>query len=440
MATQTQQSERSEPHPGRRLPPTVRRFLDTEASSGILLLVAALVALVWANSPWSASYRSLWHTDVTVNFGRYVLEGDLHHWVNDALMVVFFFVVGLEIKRELVNGKLRDPRTAAMPAFAALGGMIVPAGLYLLVNVGGDGSRGWGIPMATDIAFAVGVVALLGSRVPSSLKLFLLTLAIVDDIGAIIVIGVFYSSGLQPQFLGLAAALIIIIYVINRAGVVTLAPYLVLGAVLWLAVYASGVHATISGVILGLLTPARSFLPASVAKEWASDLRDEPTVHELEAMRRLARHAVSPAERIGHILHPWSSFLIVPIFALANAGVAIRADAFDAPGATAVTLGVMLGLVLGKTLGIAGAAWLAARLGVARLPEGANWPMMFAIAAVAGIGFTVSLFVAELAFDAGPLQDSAKLGVLAASAVAAVLGGMTLSWACRQKAVLPEPR
>ncbi len=439
MATQTHQPERLEPHPGRPLPAGVRRFLDTEASSGILLLVAALVALVWANSPWSASYESLWHTDVTVNFGRYVLEGDLHHWVNDALMVVFFFVVGLEIKRELVNGKLRDPRTAAMPAFAALGGMVIPAALYFLVNAGGEGSKGWGIPMATDIAFAVGIVALLGARVPSSLKLFLLTLAIVDDIGAIIVIGVFYSSGLQPQFLGAAAALIIVIYVINRAGVVTLAPYLVLGAVLWLAVYASGVHATISGVILGLLTPARSFLPASVAREWASDLRDEPTVHELEAMRRLARHAVSPAERIGHILHPWSSFLIVPIFALANAGVAIRADAFDAPGATAVTLGVMLGLVLGKTLGIAGAAWLASRLGLARLPEGANWPMMFSIATVAGIGFTVSLFVAELAFEAGPLQDSAKLGVLAASAVAAVIGGIALSRACRHKAVLPEP-
>jgi NhaA family Na+:H+ antiporter len=355
-------------------------------------------------------------------------------------MVVFFFVVGLEIKRELVDGKLRDPRTAAMPAIAALGGMVVPAALYLLVNAGGSGSKGWGIPMATDIAFAVGIVALLGSRVPSSLKLFLLTLAIVDDIGAIIVIGIFYSSGLQPQFLGLAAALVIAIYVINRAGIVALAPYVVLGAALWLAMYASGVHATISGVILGLLTPARRFLPASLAREWAADLRDEPTVHELEAMRRLARHAVSPAERIGHVLHPWSSFLIVPIFALANAGVPIRADAFDAPGAVAVTGGVMLGLVLGKTLGIAGAAWFAARLGLARLPEGANWPMMFAISAVAGIGFTVSLFVAELAFDAGPLQDSAKLGVLAASAVAAIIGAIALSRACRDKAALGEAR
>ena len=437
MSTQTDRPE-VDALPGRRLPRSVRVFLETEASGGILLLAAALVALVWANSPWSASYQSLWHTDITVNFGRYVLEGDLHHWVNDALMVVFFFVVGLEIKGELVHGKLRDPRTAAMPAFAALGGMIVPAALYFLVTAGGDGSRGWGIPMATDIAFAVGVVALLGSRVPASLKLFLLTLAIVDDIGAIIVIGIFYSSDLQPQFLGAAAAIVFVIVLINRAGIVWVAPYLVLGGALWLVTYASGVHATIAGVVLGLLTPARNFLPGSVAREWASDLRDEPSAQDLQAMTRLARHAVSPAEHIGHALHPWSSYLIVPIFALANAGVPIKSDAFEASGAAAVTLGVMLGLVVGKTLGIAGAAWLAARLGIARLPEGANWKMIFAIATIAGIGFTVSLFVAELAFEPGSLQDAAKLGVLAASAIAAVIGGIALSRACRDEAIPTE--
>jgi NhaA family Na+:H+ antiporter len=416
------------------MPKAVRRFLDTEASSGILLLAGALIALVWANSPWSASYLSLWHTEINVNFGRYVLEGDLHHWVNDALMVIFFFVVGLEIKQELVHGKLHDPKTAAMPAFAALGGMVVPALVYFAVNAGGDGSKGWGIPMATDIAFAVGVVTLLGRGVPASLKLFLLTLAIVDDIGAIIVIGVFYSSGLQPQFLGAAAALIIVIVLVNRAGVLWLPPYLVLGAALWLVTYASGVHATIAGVILGLLTPATNYLPATVARDWAADLHDEPTTHQLEQMTRLAKHAVSPAERLAHVLHPWSSFLIVPIFALANAGVVIKADSFDAPGAGAVSLGVILGLVVGKTLGIAGAAWLAARAGIARLPEGANWPMMVGIAAVAGIGFTVSLFVAELAFEAGPLQDASKIGVLAASTIAAIFGGITLRRACRHHA------
>jgi NhaA family Na+:H+ antiporter len=435
MSTETDQPTRTDALPGRRLPKAVREFLETEASGGILLLVAALAALVWANSPWGASYQSLWHTDLNVNFGRYVLEGDLHHWVNDALMVVFFFVVGLEIKRELVEGKLRDPRTAAMPAIAALGGMVVPAAFYLLVTAGGDGARGWGIPMATDIAFAVGVVALLGPRVPASLKLFLLTLAIVDDIGAIIVIGVFYSTGIQPQFFAAAAAVVIVILVLTRAGVVWLAPYMVLGAALWLVTYASGVHATIAGVVLGLLTPARSMVPTSVARQWAADLDDEPTAEQLDAMTRLARHSLSPAERMAHVLHPWSSFLIVPIFALANAGVEIKADAFDGPGAAAVTGGVMLGLVLGKTLGITGAAWVATRLGIARLPEGSNWKMVSAIACIAGIGFTVSLFVAELAFEGEALRDAAKVGVLAASLIAAIVGGFGLRRACREVTV-----
>ena len=424
--------------PGRRIPRAVREFLRTEASGGLLLLGAALIALVWANSPWSAAYASLWHTEVNLTFGRYSLEGDLHHWVNDALMTVFFFVVGLEIKRELAQGELRDPRTAAMPAIAALGGMVVPALLFVLINVGGDGARGWGIPMATDIAFAIGVVALLGPRVPSSLKLFLLTLAIVDDIGAIVVIGIFYSSGLRPELLLLAAGIVVVIGGINRAGVVWLAPYIALGAALWLVTYASGVHSTIAGVVLGLLTPAQRLVPTSVAREWAADLEDEPTVQQMEQMTKLARHAVSPAERIAHALHPWSSFLIVPVFALANAGVEIKADSFEEPGTAAIAGGVILGLVVGKTLGVAGAAWLGTRLGIARMPEGASWTMMFAIAGVAGIGFTVSLFIAELAFELGPLQDAAKLGVLAASTLAALLGGTALRRACRGSPVVAD--
>jgi len=431
VATTTDERNPPDPLPGRRLPQSVRDFMATEASGGILLLVAAVVALIWANSAWGVGYQSVWNTEISVNIGRYVLEENLHHWVNDALMAIFFFVVGLEIKRELVEGELRDPRTAAMPAIAALGGMVVPALLFALVAAGTDGSRGWGIPMATDIAFAIGVVALLGSRVPASLKLFLLTLAIVDDIGAILVIGVFYSSGLEPRFLLAALALVAAIVLLNRAGVVWAAPYLVLGVALWLATYASGVHATLAGVVLGLLTPARSLLPATVARNWAADLDDEPSPHELDAMTKLARHAVSPAERIAHLLHPWTSFLIVPLFALANAGVVIRSDSFDAPGATMLTIAVMVGLVVGKTLGIAGAAWLAARTGIGRLPEGVTWPMMLAISTVAGIGFTVSLFIAELAFATGPLQDAAKLGVLAASAVAALAGGLALRRACR---------
>ena len=417
--------------PGRRVPRVVRQFLDTEASGGVVLLVAAMVALVWANSPWSASYRTLWSTELTLGLGRYVLVEDLQHWVNDALMAVFFLVVGLEIKRELVHGDLRDRRAAAMPTIAAAGGMVVPALLYLLVTAGSGASRGWGIPMATDIAFAVGVMALLGPRVPASLKLFLLTLAIVDDIGAIVVIAVFYAGEIQPEFLLTAAALIGAMLGLRRAGVVWLAPYVVLGSGVWLATQASGVHATIAGVVLGLLAPAQRLIPGAVARHWAGDLADEPGPAELDAMTRLARSAVSPAERLEHLLHPWTSFLIVPLFALANAGVELGGDSFAGPGAARATVGVVLGLVAGKTLGITAAAWLAVRTGLGRLPEGATWPMVAGVAALGGIGFTVALFIAELAFAPGPLQDAAKIGVLSASALAAALGATMLRRACR---------
>ena len=417
--------------PGRRVPRVVRQFLETEASGGVVLLAAAMVALVWANSPWSASYRALWSTELTLGLGRYVLVEDLQHWVNDALMAVFFLVVGLEIKRELVHGDLRDRRAAAMPTIAAAGGMVVPALLYLVVTAGSGASRGWGIPMATDIAFAIGVMALLGPRVPASLKLFLLTLAIVDDIGAIVVIAVFYAGEIQPGFLLTAAALIAVMLCLRRAGVVWLAPYVVLGSGVWLATQASGVHATIAGVVLGLLAPAQRLIPGAVARHWAGDLTDEPGPGELDAMTRLARSAVSPAERLEHLLHPWTSFLIVPLFALANAGVELGGDSFAGPGAAKATVGVVLGLVAGKTLGITAAAWLAVRTGLGRLPEGATWPMVAGVAALGGIGFTVALFIAELAFMPGPLQDAAKIGVLSASALAAVLGATVLRRACR---------
>ena len=419
------------PMPGRRVPKVLREFLETQAAGGIVLLVAAVAALVWANSPWGASYGSLWGTEVSLNLGRFVLTEDLKHWVNDGLMAVFFFVVGLEIKRELVHGDLRDPRTAAMPAIAALGGMAVPALLFLVVTAGSPGSRGWGIPMATDIAFAIGVVALLGSRVPGSLKLFLLTLAIVDDIGAIAVIALFYAGDVQPVFLGAAVTLVAVMLGLRRAGIVWLAPYVVLGAGVWLATQASGIHATIAGVVLGLLAPAGALTPVAVAREWAADLADEPGPAEIDAMTRLARTAVSPAERLEHLLHPWTTFVVVPLFALANAGVSIKADSFAAPGAVAVTAGVMVGLIVGKTVGITAAAWLASRTGLGRLPEGSTWPMVGAIAAIAGIGFTVSLFVSELAFEAGAIQDAAKIGVLGASTLAAIVGALCLSRACR---------
>lgn len=397
----------------------------------MVLLIAAVTALVWANSPWSDSYRALWSTDLTVRLGRYALVEDLRHWVNSALMAVFFFVVGLEIKRELVHGDLRDPRVAAMPAIAAAGGMAVPAVFYLLVTAGGGGTRGWGIPMATDIAFAIGVVALLGPRVPASLKLFLLTLAIVDDIGAIVVIALFYAGDVRPVFLIAAAGLVGVMLFLRSVGIVWLAPYVVLGSGVWLATQASGIHATISGVVLGLLAPAQPLIAGAVARQWASDLGDEPGPAELDAMTRLAKTAVSPVERLEHLLHPWTSFLIVPLFALANAGVELRGDSFDGPGTAKVAAGVGIGLVVGKTLGITAAAWLAVRTGLGRLPEGATWPMVAGIAAIAGIGFTVALFIAELAFDSGALQDAAKIGVLGASTLAAVVGAIVLRRACR---------
>ncbi len=419
--------------PGRRMPRLVRQFLETEAAGGVVLLVAAVVALAWANSPWGESYRTLWSTDLTLRLGRYVLVEDLRHWVNEALMAVFFFVVGLEIKREVVHGDLRDPRAAVLPALAAAGGMVVPALLYLAVTAGGAGSHGWGIPMATDIAFAVGVVALVGPRVPPALKLFLLTLAIVDDVGAIVVIAVVYSSDIQGRFLLAAAALVMLMLLLRRIGVVWLPPYVVIGSAVWLATQASGVHATVAGVVLGLLAPARRLIPGSVARQWAGDLDDDPGPADLEAMTRLAKTAVSPAERLEHLLHPWTSFLIVPLFALANAGVELRGKAFDRPGAAAVTAGVMIGLVAGKAVGITGASWLAVRTGAGRLPDGVRWSMIAGVGIVGGIGFTVALFVAELAFDPGALQESAQIGVLAASALAAVLGGAVLSRACRPR-------
>jgi NhaA family Na+:H+ antiporter len=410
----------------RTLPRFARRFLATEAAGGVVLVVAAVAALIWANSPWRDTYASFWHSPVDLRVGSFGFTGDLHHAVNDGLMAIFFLVVGLEIKRELVTGDLRDPRAAALPALAALGGMVVPAGIYLAITAGGPGTDGWGIPMATDIAFAVGVLALLGRRVPSSLKLFLLSLAIVDDIGAILVIAVFYSTDLDVAALGVAGAAVLGAVSLRAARVHWQPAYVALGVICWLATVESGVHATIAGVVFGLLAPARPIAPADLAREWTLDLSDEPTADELRALALVANESVSPAERIEHLLHPLSSFLIVPVFALANAGVEIRADAFDAPGTAPVAIGVAAGLVLGKLVGVFAVTWLGVRIGIATLPANATWSAVAGVAAVAGIGFTVSLFVAELAFADQTLIDAAKLSILVASVVAAVLGSVML--------------
>jgi NhaA family Na+:H+ antiporter len=414
----------------------VREFLRVEAAGSILLLLAAAAALVWANSPWASSYDELWHAHLTLDVGPLHLDESLQHWVNDALMVIFFFVVGLEIKYELVNGDLRDPRTAALPIVAALGGMVVPAGLYLALNPpGSDGSAGWGIPMATDIAFAVGVLGVLGRRIPSAARLFLLTLAIVDDIGAILVIAVFYTSDLSLGWLAIALGLLAAMVVARRLRVWSTVLYAVLGIGVWFALLQSGVHATLAGVAIGLLAPATPLLKEEVARGYAADaLQDRHLdADELAKLRFLLKESVSVVERLTSTLHPLSAYVVLPVFALANAGVELGAigEVLTEP----VGLGIVLGLVLGKPVGIALTSFVAVRLGIAKLPEDTSWSMLVGLGAVGGIGFTVSIFIAGLSFpDADLLTAEAKIAILLASLVAAVVGVVLLLAATRGKA------
>lgn len=400
------------------------RFLQIEAAGGILLVAATIIALVWANSPWKASYESLWSTMFHIQIGSYVFEEDLVHVVNDFLMAIFFFVVGMEIKRELVVGELRDRRSVALPAMAALGGMIVPAALFVAINAGGPGTRGWGIPMATDIAFALGVVALLGRRVPVSVKILLLSLAIVDDIGAITVIALFYTEELKPAALVIGLAIAIFIFVVHRMDVVYTPLLVVLGFALWLAVFESGVHATIAGVIMGLLTPARPMQTELEADEVVDVLGDgDPKARDVRATATLLRGSVSPCDRLIDALHPWTGYVVVPLFALANAGIELSSDTLTNP--SEVLVGVAAGLVVGKLVGVTLFSWLAVRLGLGKLPEGAGWGHVIGVAGIAGIGFTVSLFITGLAFRSQEFRGQAKIGILLASVIAA-LGGAAI--------------
>ena len=406
----------------------VRNFLSTEAGGGIVLLVATVVALVWANSPFSESYSALWETRLRIELGGFVLEEDLRHWVNDGLMAIFFFVVGMEIKRELVVGELNAIRRAALPALAAVGGMVVPALFYALLNAGGPGGAGWGIPMATDIAFAVGVLALLSDRVASGLKVFLLSLAIVDDIGAILVIAIFYSGGIETTWLLVAALLLGLVVFLRRANVYWVPIYVVVGSAVWLAMFESGVHATIAGVALGLLTPARPTDPGGFPDvlENAQLLSSEPDAQSLRGVTFQAHEVVSVAERLEHVLHPWTSYLIIPLFALANAGVVLSAESVGDAVTSPVALGIIFGLVAGKVVGITFMSWLAIKLGLGEAPPGMTWSQLVGTAAVAGIGFTVSLFITALAFEDPELVAAAKMGVLLASFAAGLLGATIL--------------
>lgn len=389
----------------RRVAQPIRTFVQTEVSGGIVLLIAAAAALVWANSPWDGAYNDIFEHHLSIDGGVFHIDEDVRHWINDALMTLFFFVAGLEIKRELQHGELAGLDRAALPGIAALGGMVAPALIYTAFNYGGDGGRGWGIPMATDIAFALGVLALFGRRIPPPLRTFLLALAIADDIGAILVIAIFYTDTVQVDSLALAGVLFALVYAMRVAGVKNYAPYALAGAAAWVAVYESGIHATLAGVALGLMTP----------------MGVEVTEGEEDSVMVTS----GPLEELEKFFHPITSFLIVPLFALANAGVSLDPATIRDSATTSVTLGVALGLMIGKPLGIVAASWLAVRLGLAKLPRSVTWTEIVGIGFVAGIGFTVALFVNGLAFD-DELQERGRLGILAGSLGASVIGFVIL--------------
>ena len=428
-----------------RLARPLRRFLAIEAASSTLLLAATLAALAVANSPWREGWAHFWHQRIAIEIGGFELALSLGHWVNDALMAIFFFVVGLEIKRELTVGELASRERAMLPVFGALGGMVAPALIYLMLQPGGAAAAGWGIPMATDIAFAVAALAILGPRVSPGLKIFLLALAIVDDLGAVTVIAVFYTDEIRLPALLAALLGLGLVYAMRRAGVRAYSPYFVLGAAVWLATLGSGVHATVAGVMLGLLTPVHALgeretlmtrLRENVEEAFdriggnGHEQRPEPV---LQRVRDLSLEAQSPVEYLTHRLHPWVAFVVMPVFALANAGVALDATTLGDPAGLRVALAVALGLLIGKPLGIALFALVAVRLGLAALPAGVGAGALFGAGLLGGIGFTMALFITALAFGEGLLASAAKVGVLLASVIACLAGLALLS------RVLPRP-
>lgn len=412
-------------------------FLHLEATGGIVLLISAVLALLWANSPWAETYFALWETKVALSIGEGGLSKTLGHWINDGLMVLFFFLVGLEIKREFLAGALASARKALFPVAAAVGGMVVPALLFVLLNAGTEAIRGWGIPMATDIAFAVGVLALVGSRVPDGLKALLLAVAIVDDIGAVLVIALFYTDAIAWSYLGYAGVLFLALMGANRMGARQPLVYVVFGVAIWLMVLYSGVHATVAGVLVAMAVPARQrintadFLErgramlerfeseAAGARSWTFVTSgQQAALHELESA---GRAVATPLQRMEDALHPWVAFGIMPLFALANAGVSLEGD-LAASLVHPVSLGIALGLVVGKPLGVTLLAWLSVRLGWADLPAGVGWAQVVGVGALAGIGFTMSLFITGLAFAGTAFEDLAKIGILGASLVAGLVG------------------
>ena len=418
----------------------VQRFMHQEAAGGIVLLIAAVGAFALANSPLSQVFRDIWETHFVIGIHEFRYDKTFHLWINDALMAVFFFVVGLEIKRSLVLGELASMRRAALPIFAAIGGMVVPAALYIVLNGSGEASRGWGIPMATDIAFSLGVLALLGSRAPLSLKVFLTAFAIVDDIGAIAVIAAFYTESISWSNLGVGMGLLVLLAVLNVSGVTNTLVYLIVSILIWVAFFESGIHATISGVLIAMMIPMRVQIDTQQfvqrGRMMMDIFEDEgpnttrrghfalTTTRQrgvLEELEEASKDVESPLQRLEHILHPWVAFVIIPVFALVNAGVSIGDVGLDGLTST-VTLGILLGLVIGKPAGIVFFSWLAVRLGIASIPSDMGWLQIVGASLLGGIGFTMSIFITGLAFTDELLIAQSKLAILIASLAAGGIG------------------
>ncbi|MHB9842005.1 Na+/H+ antiporter NhaA [Paraburkholderia terrae] len=416
----------------------LEHFLHVEAASGIILLLAAAMALIWANSPFSHSYHQLFESTVTVGAGMFLFSKPVHFWINDALMTIFFLVVGMEIRREIHAGSLSNFRQAALPLAAAAGGVTAPALIYLAVNYGASAAHGWAIPTATDIAFAVGVLALLGRSIPGSVRVFLLTLAIVDDIIAVLIIAVFYSTGLDYSGFALAGAGIVGALIMQRLCIGRAAAYIVPGVVIWTGLFVSGVHPTLAGVVLGLITPVkpsrgyeRVLVELSEAAQHVKEA-DVPNAQEfdhlerpLQTMRVAQRDLLPPVVRVQWALHPWVAYGIMPLFAFANAGIAFDSVDFSRDDTLSIMLGVALALVVGKPLGVFLISWILVRLQVCRLPDGMSWRGVSLVALLAGIGFTMSIFIGTLAFYEPGALDAAKLGVLLGSLIAGCAG---LGW------------
>lgn len=425
---------------------SLERFLHIEAVSGVVLLIAAIAALVWANSPAAASYDALWHTPITLGIGSLVYSQSLHFWINDGLMTIFFLVVGMEIRREIHEGALSSLRQASLPMVAAIGGVAVPAMLYLGFGHAPSEQQGWAVPTATDIAFAVGVLALLGKSIPSNIRVFLLALAIIDDIIAVLIIAVFYSGGLDYLGFAVAAVGLLLVIALQRIGVGSAFAYVIPGAITWVGVLMTGAHPTLAGVVLGLMTPVTSRPMWERPVEAVSRISEEVVgrakdaaqgaselLTPLKQLRVAQREVLPPVVRVQNALHPWVAFGIMPLFALANAGVSLSGVNLDSETPRWVMESVMAALVIGKPVGIVGISWLMVRLGICSLPPGVNWSGITLIGLLAGIGFTMSIFIANLAFANPAALGAAKLGVLAGSVVAATLGLAWGAWRVRAK-------